>query len=237
MTLQLAIMRILIFDVDQISSALQNARPMKAGTRRLLLPLLVVALSFAFTANSEAVILIYRVTYSAKAKFFPRGGTAGNSFAHRGYLVIDTNNLGNSQSVEIFPANRTYQVNGSMISNIAPNLIAFANLNLKGDAFAETQAGLIGFSNGTLTISRGYRGVIPRNGIRFPPSTTIFSGFARVLRGTGNVTFNSQQGFDSWRTSEVWRMLPLTGGNPNSAATGVTAITSLLISRRYTPLN
>ena len=191
---------------------------------RLLLSLIVIAFTLASAATSQAAVVIYSVTFSAKARFFPRASPFGNSFSHRGFLIYDSTTPGQSQSVELMPRTRTYRVNGAMISNITPSSTSFFQLDRNNDSFFETQGGMIGGTG----ISRSYLGGIPRAGIRFGNSVPI-SGFARILKGAGSVT-----GGDHFTTREVWRMHPFTAVGPVNTNAGVLLITGNLASRVFT---
>ena len=205
---------------------------MKCGIRRLLLPLVAAIFSFSYVAESDAQVLVYKGTFKGQARYFPRSGAQGNTFVNRGYLIYNPANPGAATTIEIFGRTRTFQVNGPMVNNVVPSAIGFFNLDRNSDAFFETKAGNIGFTNGGLTVSRSYLGRIPRAGISFPRRAPIL-GFARVLRGLGSVTAT---GTDVFRTSEVWRMQPLTGDLPNNTNTAVTAVIALLVQRGFTQI-
>lgn len=208
-----------------IDCALPNCNFEAMKTRnRLLVSLLVIAFTLASAATSQAVVVIYSVTFSAKARFFPRPSPRGNSILHRGYLIYDTANPGSSISVELSGRTRTYQVQGAMINNIAPSSIGFGVLDRNSDAFFETQAGQIGAGG----VSRSYLGIIPRPGIRFGNSVPL-TGLARVLRGVG-----AASGADHFRTNDVWRMHPLTAAGPVNTNAGLVLLQANLAGRRYT---
>ena len=191
--------------------------------------MLILAFSLATVATSQAVVVIYKVSFTGKAKFFPRTQPNGNTFRHRGYLIYDTANPGASITVELVPRTRTYRVQSSMINNIAPSSIAFFTLDRNTDAFFETQGGTIGTSGGGVTISRSYLGRISRAGVRFGNSVPI-PGLARTLRGTGSVTAD---GTDHFRTSETWRIDRLTASGPVNTTAGLNLVTAYLAGRRY----
>lgn len=205
---------------------------MKCGKRRLLLPLLVALFSFSSVAESEAIVLIYKLSFNGKARYFPKGGAQGNSFVNRGYLIYDTNNPGAASTIEVFGRTKTFQVNGAMRNNVVPSAIGFFNLDRNNDAYFETKAGNIGFTNGGLTVSRSYLGRIPKQGIRFGNSVPI-TGFSPVLRGLGSVTAT---GTDVFRTSDVWRMMALTSAFPNDTNTGINAVVAFLVQRGFSQI-
>lgn len=194
---------------------------------RLLSSLIALAFVMAFTATTQAAAIVYSVTFSANARFFPKHVTrGGNTFSHRGFLIYNPANPASSITVELIPGTKTYRIQGAMINNIAPSSIGFGVLDRNSDAFPETQAGLIGFTSG-VTVSRSYVGLIPRAGFRFGNSVPI-TGIARVLRGFGSVT-----GADHFRTAEVWRVHPFTAAQPLDTNAGLALVTANLAGRGF----
>jgi len=191
---------------------------------RLLISLVALTVTLASVTTSQAVVVIYKVSFNAKARFFSKNLPNGNSFKHRGYLVYDTANPGASFTVELVPKTKTYRIQSTMINNIAPSSIGFFVLDRNTDAFSETQGGLI---SGT-GISRSYLGKISRKGIRFGNSVPL-TGLAKTLRGEGSVTGQS----DYFKTSDVWKMDKLTAAGPVNTNAGLNLVTAFLAGKNY----
>ncbi len=200
---------------------------MKAGTRYLALAIGLLLLAGSI-ASSKADIRIYRTTFSGKAAVFPRRAPNGNSQFRRGYLVYDSNNPANSQTIEVFP-NRTYQVNGTLLNLIFPSQIGLAPFDRNNDTTNETELALVGFTSGGDFRARLYRGAIPRFGIRLQGQT--FFGTSRFLRGVGSDTVF---GVDHFRVTNILRLDARTGALPGNTNAGVLLVTADLAGRGFT---
>lgn len=176
-------------------------------TPRLFSLLLIALLLAAGAREAQALILVYRVTSTARALNFPR-----NTVTVSGYLFFDTNNAANSQTIEVF-RNKTYSVNGALF-----NLLTPANFNLNAsdsnnDTVLDVVAPLIAVSGQGFSDARALRGLVPRTGFRIGTNPLPYTNVARTLRGYGSrVLF----GNDLFTRTDVLTIHVLTGANPAS---------------------
>jgi hypothetical protein len=190
--------------------------------------LLIGALFFVASAcSAQAAIRIYKVTFKATALLNPKA----NSFLDVGYVIYDSANPGNSQTVEIFK-NKTYQINGGMLARIVPSQVALGALDTNADAVADTEAATVGFQSGGLYSARSYIGKIPPAGIRVGIVTVVLT--AKSLKGQGEA---SNLGVNSFAISDTWTFDTLSvTGNPANTAAGVLLVQALLQGKGYTQI-
>src|SRR5947209_8596662 len=120
--------------------------------------LLGALLVFAANHEAQAVIRIYKITSSSRALLAP-----ANSIAISGYLVYDTNNSANSQTIEV-RRNRTYSVNTRLLDVIVPSAIGLFPTDRTKDGVNDTEVALIGFTANGISYAGAYIGAIPRLG-------------------------------------------------------------------------
>lgn len=189
--------------------------------------IVVVGLGFygAATSSAEAQVRIYKVTFTAKARAFPKFVPAlnGRSFRHSGYIIYAPPSIGGpaAQTVEVFK-NKTYQVNGSMLGSITPQIVALTPIDRNNNGVPETEFGFAG-GNG---MARSYMGKYPANGFRF--GNVVFLQTARVLYGRGSVI-----GADHWTVTDKWIMNTQSGAAPANTAAGVTLVTAFLAGKGF----
>jgi hypothetical protein len=197
---------------------------------RMRLPVVVAAALLAMmvaTESANAVVRVYSVSFGAKAAIRPKGTPTGNSFARSGYLIFDTNNPNQSQTVEIF-RNKTFQVNGAFLVNIFPAAINLQPADLNADTITDREIALIGFQSGVNTSSRVLIGSVPRNGFRI--GNTTFFQTAKTIGGYGAVTV---PGTDHFFVRERWTINSFSASNPVNTNAGVTLATAYLLGRGY----
>lgn len=198
---------------------------------KLALPSLAALLFFvAGTYRADAVlpqVVVYKVTVTSKAQFFPKNAPAGNSAKSSGYLIYDVQTPANSQTVEVFK-NKTYQVNGTLLQRIFPAAIGLAALDRNNDGFAETLNSLLGFQNGNQTHARSYIGTIPKNG--FFLKGTLITQLSKTMKGKGTVVVG---GNDLLTRTEAFVVDPLTSALPNSTNVGRDAVIAILESKGF----
>jgi hypothetical protein len=181
---------------------------------------------FLFAASAtpvQAIVLVYKVTYTAKALLFP----ALHSFKDVGYVIYDTNTPGNSQTVQVF-SNKTYAVNGDMLSDIFPSQVAITPADRlpapAGDTINDTAFALIAFNNGNIFHSRSLLGAISKK--PFSIGSTVFTNVSKSLKGKGSLTNAT---FDHFTVTESWVLdLPVTGANPTTTDVARDAVISRL---------
>ena len=197
--------------------------------------LLCVAFLFAGTSRSEAQgrILIFKVTYTGKAKFLPKLLPDGNGIKITGYLIYDTAAPANSQTLELF-SDKTYEVNTRMLTLIAPDQVIFSPFDKNNDGFPEIASALVGFTVGNDTfVARSYTGTNPR--VVYKVGGQFFSG-PRSVRGIGSVTVFNE---DHYTISDTWTLDPLSGVaavyNSINTNDGLTAVKNFVEARHYRP--
>jgi hypothetical protein len=198
----------------------------------MLIPFLAFALLVGTgVSRIEAAIHIYKVTFVGKALFFPKLVPIGNGIKHSGYLIYNTANPANSQTIEVFK-NRTFQLNGQMLQAMFPSQIGIGAIDRDGNGINETASALIGFQSGGSTHARAYIGTVPAAGFRVNGVT--FPGIARSLKGVGAVT---SAGVDNFAVQDSWRFDPLSAlqgvVGSNNTNDGVAAVQVHLQSRGY----
>jgi hypothetical protein len=183
---------------------------------RLALSVLLGATFLGVAApRGEAAIHIYKLTFAGKPLFFPKNPPLGNAVKSSGFLIYDTVNPANSQTVEVFK-NKTFQFNGPLLQRIFPSQISFAALDRNNDGTFETASALVGYQNGATNDARAYIGSIPKLGFRI--KEILFTGIAKALKGTGAVTVG---GLDHFTISDKWKLdalsaLPTVVGSNNT---------------------
>jgi hypothetical protein len=194
-----------------------------------LLPLLLIA-AFCLAAGvreANALILVYKVTSTARSLNFPKT----NSVTFTGYLFFDTNDASQSLTIELF-RNKTYTQNRGLFSLLTP-----ANFNLNAtdrnsDGVNDVVAPLIGVSGNGFIDARAMVGAVPRGGFKIGANPNAFTNVAKVLHGYGSrVVFGS----DLFTRTDVLVIDALTGANPNTTTVARDAIVSRLATAGYHP--
>ena len=210
---------------------------MKTAKSTAFLPLLGLVFLLAQSRPAQAAIHIYKVTFSAKAQFFPRLTTQipnpGNSRKSTGYLIYDTVTPANSQTVEIF-TNKTYRLNALLLNLIFPSQVLVGGIDrtVPPDGFAETAAALVAFQTGGSFVARSYQGVIPK--VPFKIKNIVFANIAKSLKGAGSVT---TPGSDRLTVLDTWTFDPLSAlqgvVGSNNTNDGVAAVEVFLQGKNY----
>jgi hypothetical protein len=187
--------------------------------------------AFGAVSTAGAAIHVYKITFVGTPLFFPKAPPLGNAVKSSGYLIYDTVTPGNSQAVEVFK-NKTYQLNGPLLTRIFPVAIGITPIDRNSDGFFETASSLVGFQSGGNTNARAYIGMIPKNGFKL--GNVLFTGIARSLKGSGSVTSSAVDLFairDAW-TLDALSALPGVVGS-NNTNDGVAAVAVFLQSKGY----
>jgi hypothetical protein len=199
--------------------------------KKFALPLILAALFFVGSSlPAQAVVRIYKVTYSGKAVLFPKL----RNFVDTGFVIYDTANPVNSATIQVFK-NKTFQVNGAMFADVFPSQVGLQPADRlpapAGDTINDTEFALIAFSNGNIRHARSLIGAIPK--LPFRIGTTIFVNTAKSLKGVGSLTNPT---FDHFTIKEAWTLDKLSASNPADINAGVVLVAAQLAAKGFTQI-